>query len=51
MNRHEVMVRAWQIRRTGKSWSESLKAAWNQVFFDSLDFGPARAGFNWNWTF
>ncbi|MDR1902412.1 MAG: hypothetical protein LBQ88_09060 [Treponema sp.] len=38
MNRSKVMKKAWEIRRGGKSWSDSLKAAWADAFFNGLDF-------------
>jgi hypothetical protein len=40
MNRSEVMKKAWKIRRTGKSWSESLKKAWQDTELDHLFDDP-----------
>jgi hypothetical protein len=40
MTRSEIMKKAWQYRKSGRTWSESLKAAWADAFLGSLDFGP-----------
>jgi hypothetical protein len=39
MTRSEVMKKAWQYRKAGKTWSESLKAAYADAFL-KFDFAP-----------
>jgi hypothetical protein len=43
MNRSDVTKKAWTYRREGKTWRESMKAAWNDAFFAGLDFGMSKA--------
>jgi hypothetical protein len=39
----EVNRKAWVYKKAGKTWSESMKAAWSDVYFTGLDFTMSEA--------